>query len=189
MISQGWASDQLFERRKLSCTTSWADCFSHQAECLPHQAKLYDELGHVSGEEAMRVARELARREGILTGTSGGGVLAVALRKAATLPKGSCVLCMLPDTGERYLSTPLFDEVTADMTAEEKELFDSAPTTIAFPQPLPPPTDAARALVAAHVAKDKVAIVAMESCEFCWTAFKLFRAIGVECAANEPECH
>ena len=137
----------------------------------------------------MRVARELARREGILTGTSGGGVLAVALRKAATLPKGSCVLCMLPDTGERYLSTPLFDEVTADMTAEEKELFDSAPTTIAFPQPLPPPTDAARALVAAHVAKGKVAIVAMESCEFCWTAFKLFRAIGVECAANEPNCH
>ena len=167
-------------------------------------------LAHVVGEEATKTAQELARREGIFTGTSGGGVLAVALRKAATLPKGSSVLCMLPDTGERYLSTPLcaalrwvsnpvrvlrsahlqkadgvrarevlifvahlvcpmgagrFDDVPADMNAEEQALFDAAPPTEAFPQPLPEPTDAARSLVADFVKKDKVAIVAMESCE------------------------
>ena len=81
-----------------------------------------------------------------------GGVLTCALRKAASLPKGSSVLCVLPDTGERYLSTPLFDDVPADMTAEEQALFDAAPPTSAFPQPLPAPTDAGRALVAEFVA-------------------------------------
>lgn len=68
---------------------------------------LYDELDHVSGEEAVEMAKLLARSEGIFTGTSGGGVLAVGLRKAKTLPKGSSMVVMLPDTGERYLSTPL----------------------------------------------------------------------------------
>ena len=69
------------------------------------QHELYDELAHVSGDEAVETARSLARSEGIFTGTSGGGVLAVGLRKAATLPKGSSVVVLLADTGERYLST------------------------------------------------------------------------------------
>merc|ERR1719198_733860 len=56
---------------------------------------------------------------------------------------------------------------------------DSVPATAAFPQPLPPPDDEGRALVRGFVQSDKVAIVAMESCEFCWTIFKLLRAIGV----------
>ena len=84
---------------------------------------LYDELGHVSGEEAVETARELARLEGIFTGTSGGGVLACALKKAKMLPSGSSMVVMLPDTGERYLSTPLFDDVPADSYAASHSSF------------------------------------------------------------------
>ena len=105
------------------------------------QAKYYDELCHVSGDEAVQTSQALARTEGIFTGTSGGGVLAVALRKARTLSTPLCgigarpsVVVMLPDTGERYLSTPLFDGVPADMTDEEKELAKDAPPTTAFPR-------------------------------------------------------
>jgi len=144
------------------------------------QQQLYDELGHVSGEEAVKMAQELARSEGIFTGTSGGGVLAVALKKAATLPDGANMVVMLPDTGERYLSTPLFDDVPADMTADEQAIFNSVPPTTAFPQPLPEPDDDGRATVQSFIHSDKVTIVAMESCEFCWTIFKLFKAVGVE---------
>ena len=89
------------------------------------------------------------------------------------------MVVMLPDTGERYLSTPLFDDVPADMTAEEQALVEGLPETVAFPQPLPEPNDEGRALVAEFVASDKVTVVAMESCEFCWTAFKFLDAIGV----------
>lgn len=143
------------------------------------QNGLYDELEHVSGVQATETAQELARTEGIFTGTSGGGILHVALRKAKTLPKGSSMVVLLPDTGERYLSTPLFDNVPADMTTEEQELVAGLPETVAFPQPLPSPTDEGRQLVKDFIASDKVTVVSMESCEFCWTAFKLFDAIGV----------
>lgn len=141
------------------------------------QAKYYDELCHVSGDEAVQTSQALARTEGIFTGTSGGGVLAVALRKARTLSTPLCgigarpsVVVMLPDTGERYLSTPLFDGVPADMTDEEKELAKDAPPTTAFPQELPEPSDDGRALVKAFIGSASVAVVAMESCEFCWCA-------------------
>jgi len=133
----------------------------------------------VSGAEAVAASQELARSEGIFSGTSGGGVLAVALRKAKELPAGSNMVVMLPDTGERYLSTPLFDDVPADMTAEEKAYFDSVPATTAFPQPLPQPNDEGRQVVRDFIATDTVSIVAMESCEFCWTIFKFLKAIGV----------
>jgi cysteine synthase A len=57
------------------------------------------------------VSRELAHKEGIFTGISAGATLATALDVAADAPQGSVILAMLPDTGERYLSTPLFEDV------------------------------------------------------------------------------
>ena len=87
----------------------------------------YDELIPVSGPDAMAAARALAQQEGIFTGISGGGTLAVALKVAETAPAGVRILCMLPDTGERYLSTPLFDGIEAAMTDEEIALMRSTP--------------------------------------------------------------
>lgn len=87
----------------------------------------YDELIPVSGPDAMAAARALARQEGIFTGISGGATLAVALKVAETAPAGARLLCMLPDTGERYLSTPLFDGIEPGMTGEEIALMRSTP--------------------------------------------------------------
>ena len=73
----------------------------------------------VSNADAMHWSRELAQKEGIFVGTSSGATFAGALTVCRRRPKGSTVLCMLPDTGERYLSTPLFADIPADMTEEE----------------------------------------------------------------------
>lgn len=70
--------------------------------------EVYDELRAVGDERAIAVSRELAAREGIFTGISAGATLATALDVAAEAEAGSVILAMLPDTGERYLSTPLF---------------------------------------------------------------------------------
>jgi cysteine synthase A len=91
--------------------------------------------------EAMRWSRQLAAKEGIFVGISAGGTFAAALQVAASAPKGSTILCMLPDTGERYLTTPLFADIPADMTPEETEILKSTPT---FAQP--PAAAAAAAL-------------------------------------------
>ena len=76
----------------------------------------------------MRCSRELAQKEGIFVGTSSGASFAAALEVAKDAPKGSTILCMLPDTGERYLSTPLFAEVLPDMNDEERAILQSTPT-------------------------------------------------------------
>ncbi|HEX3865603.1 MAG TPA: cysteine synthase A [Gemmatimonadaceae bacterium] len=76
----------------------------------------------VPNADAMHWSRQLALKEGVFVGISSGATFAGALTLAADLPKGSVVLCMLPDTGERYLSTPLFADVSADMNDEEKAI-------------------------------------------------------------------
>ena len=75
----------------------------------------------------MRCSRELAQKEGIFVGISAGGTFAGALQVCRQAPKGATVLCMLPDTGERYLSTPLFADIPADMTEEEIAISRSTP--------------------------------------------------------------
>ncbi len=69
---------------------------------------IFDDLLLVSDDRSIEVARELAAKEGIFAGISSGATLAAALAVAETAAKGSAILAMLPDTGERYLSTPLF---------------------------------------------------------------------------------
>jgi cysteine synthase A len=87
----------------------------------------YDEVIPIAGLKAVEWARALAQKEGIFTGVSGGASFAVARQVAERAPAGAVILCMLPDTGERYLSTPLFDPIPADMDAEEMELSRSTP--------------------------------------------------------------
>ncbi len=69
------------------------------------------EIVPVADEDAIAASRSLAAKEGIFCGISSGGTFAAALKVAATAPQGSVILAMLPDTGERYLSTPLFEGI------------------------------------------------------------------------------
>ena len=87
----------------------------------------YDEIVPIPGPVGMEWSRKLARKEGIFTGISGGSTFAVAMQVAERAEPGSVVLCMLPDTGERYLSSPLFEGIPDDMTEEEKALSQSTP--------------------------------------------------------------
>ncbi len=87
-----------------------------------------DRILRIPNADAMHWSRELATKEGIFVGISSGATFSGALRVAAEAPTGSTILCMLPDTGERYLSTPLFADVPADMTPEELELSLSTPS-------------------------------------------------------------
>ncbi|RCS21844.1 cysteine synthase A [Phyllobacterium salinisoli] len=89
--------------------------------------RLYDEVVPIAGPEAIKWTRELARREGIFAGISGGATFAVARQVAEKAPAGSVILCMLPDTGERYLSTPLFEGIETEMNEEELALSRSTP--------------------------------------------------------------
>jgi cysteine synthase A len=89
--------------------------------------KVIDRILTIPNADALKWSRELAQKEGIFVGITAGGTFAGALQVAADAPKGSTILCMLPDTGERYLSTPLFADVPADMTAEEQEIARSTP--------------------------------------------------------------
>ena len=73
--------------------------------------EVYDDLRSVGDDRAIAVSQELAASEGIFTGISAGATLATALDVAAEAERGSVILAMLPDTGERYLSTPLFEGV------------------------------------------------------------------------------
>jgi cysteine synthase A len=87
-----------------------------------------DRILPIPNGDALRCSRELAQKEGIFVGITAGATFAGALRVCADAPKGATVLCMLPDTGERYLSTPLFADIPADMTEEELTISRSTPS-------------------------------------------------------------
>jgi cysteine synthase A len=150
---------------------------------------LVDEIVPVNGNEALRLARELATKEGIFVGTTSGATLAAALDVARRAPQGSHIVCMLPDTGERYLSTPLFDGIDVDMNGAELELsrstpgyrFDTpaAPVAIRQPEPAPALDASAETLVTEAVRDHAVVMFALEWCEFCWAVRKLFGRLGI----------
>ncbi|MEO0960665.1 MAG: pyridoxal-phosphate dependent enzyme, partial [Pseudomonadota bacterium] len=88
---------------------------------------LYDELVPVAGADGIAWSRKLAQMEGIFTGISGGSTFAIAADIAAKAEPGTVILCMLPDTGERYLSTPLFEPIEAEMNEDEVAISRSTP--------------------------------------------------------------
>ena len=77
-----------------------------------------DEIVPVTDEEAIGTAKDMARLEGIFCGISSGGTVAAALKVAQQAPAGSVILAMLPDTGERYLTTALFEGISEGSDAE-----------------------------------------------------------------------
>jgi cysteine synthase A len=79
----------------------------------------------VAAPDALHWSRQLAQKEGILVGISAGATFAGTVKLCADVEKGSTVLCMLPDTGERYLSTPLFADIPAEMNDEEAAILRS----------------------------------------------------------------
>jgi len=147
-----------------------------------------DEIVPVAGSEALRCARELARQEGIFCGTSGGGTFAGALSVARKAPAGSNILCMLPDTGERYLSTPLFDDIATEMTDEEQQISRSTPGYRFDVKSATAPADEQAPLApqavqfveqAVSEPQQPVVLFALEWCEFCWAVRKLFKKLEV----------
>jgi len=154
------------------------------------EAELIDEILPIAGDDALDLSKSLARDEGIFVGISAGATLAGALAVAEKAEPGSNVLCMLPDTGERYLSTPLFDDIPVEMTDEEQVIMRSTPNfCFGAPPPSPapeeegnqeeisvgPPADAVAFLDdATHDNDNPVVLFALEWCEFCWSVRKMF---------------
>jgi cysteine synthase A len=88
-------------------------------------AKYVDRIVTIPAPEAIQWSKKLAAKEGIFVGVSSGGTFGAAMKVCADAPNGSTVLAMLPDTGERYLSTGLFADIPADMTEEEQAIAKS----------------------------------------------------------------
>ena len=127
-------------------------------------AKHVDDILPIRGDDALRLSRALATQEGIFVGVSAGATLAGAIAVAEKAEPGANILCMLPDTGERYLSTPLFEDIPADMTPEELDISRSTPNYRFDSPPPAPPVDE----------EEQPAISALEWCEFCWSVRKMF---------------
>ena len=82
------------------------------------EKEVIDQYISVNDEASIETSKKLARREGIFTGISGGATMLAALQICETAPKNSTFCVMLPDTGERYLSSPLFADITEDSDDE-----------------------------------------------------------------------
>jgi cysteine synthase A len=153
-------------------------------------AKLIDAVLPINGDDALRLSKALATDEGIFVGISAGATLAGAMAVAEKAEPGANILCMLPDTGERYLSTPLFEDIPADMTSDEEEISHSTPN---YRFDTPPPVveeegeeeeeeeadDAPASALdfldkATHDPDNPVVLFALEWCEFCWSVRKMF---------------
>ncbi|MCH8178017.1 MAG: pyridoxal-phosphate dependent enzyme, partial [Proteobacteria bacterium] len=145
----------------------------------------------INGNFAIQCAMDLAQKEGIFVGTSSGATFAGALQLAETAPEGSNILCMLPDTGERYLSTPLFEDIATEMNEEELAISRSTPACrfdVSEPEadkPEPEVAEVAEAVELDPVAinevdtvlkenANKVVMFSLEWCEFCWSVRKMF---------------
>jgi cysteine synthase A len=166
----------------------WAPDFISKLTGQAVEAGHVDAIIPVAGSDALRLSRELARREGIFVGISSGATLAAALEVARRSPPGTNIVCMLPDTGERYLSTPLFQDIGEEMTEEELEISRSTPgyrfdTPSVAPaiEPVRRPSDSHAERFVDQVIRDEpVVVFALEWCEFCWSVRRMFARIGVK---------
>lgn len=151
-----------------------------------------DLLLPVDGNRAIQICRELACKEGILTGISGGATLAGALQIASQADPGNNILCMLPDTGERYITTPLFDHIDAEMSGDEQDISDSTPNFRFDAPPCPLPvmevdeqepliTEITQQMLRQFIVNPKrpVVMFGLEWCEFCWSVRKLFKKLSI----------
>ncbi|MCA8879278.1 MAG: pyridoxal-phosphate dependent enzyme [Rhodobacteraceae bacterium] len=152
------------------------------------QAGHIDRFQPVPGESALRAARDLARREGIFCGISGGATFAAALEVARSAEPGAKILAMIPDTGERYLTTPLFADIGAEMDDEEAALSRSTPGYRFDTRPAPAPAttkapaadQATLAEVEEIISTKPVVLFALEWCEFCWSVRRMFDKAGID---------
>ena len=154
-----------------------------------------DTIIPIDGKKALQYTRELAQKEGIFCGVSSGATFTAAMEVARSAPAGSNILCMLPDTGERYLSTPLFDDIVLEMSEEEWEVsrstpnyrFDAATTgkpvaRTATQDEAPPALDESALEFVSQTTSDSenpIVLFALEWCEFCWSVRKLFSKLGI----------
>ena len=166
----------------------WAPDFISKLTEDAVAAGLIDEIVPVAGNDALRLARALARQEGIFVGTTSGATLAAALEVARRSPPGTNIVCMLPDTGERYLTTPLFEDIGEEMTDEELAVSRSTPKCrFDLPPPAPPAAEPVQVEIDADVARfvtelvreEPVVLFALEWCEFCWSVRKLFARLNI----------
>ena len=171
----------------------WAPDFIPRLTSDAIDSGLIDAIQPVSGAEALRLAGELARQEGIFCGITGGATLAAALEVAKTAEEGSRILFMVPDTGERYLSTVLFEPIEQEMNLAEREISNSTPLC-RFGVPASPPAEATPTATAPEPVPDSagdfveqaindpdqpVVMFALEWCEFCWAVRRFLRDLGV----------
>ena len=172
----------------------WSPDFIPQLAEDVVDAKLIDGIVPIDGNEALRLSKALAQEEGIFVGISAGATLAGAVAVAEKAEPGSNILCMLPDTGERYLSTPLFEDIPADMNESEEDIARSTPN---YRFDSPPPAAPAKEdekkdepLVVAEDAREflqtitsdrdqPVVMFALEWCEFSWSVRKMFAHYGI----------
>lgn len=156
-------------------------------------AKVIDRFQPVAGADALAASRDLAAKEGIFCGISGGATFSAALKLAETAPEGARILAMIPDTGERYMTTPLFEGVAETMTDEEMEIsrstegyrFDASGGSTAPAVPSAAVKPEVETMVNDVIALEPVVLFALEWCEFCWSVRKMFEAAGIPYHAVE----
>ena len=182
-LMQGWSPDFIPRLTEDAVAADWVD-----------------EVLGVEGDDAMAACRDLARQEGILVGISGGATLVGALEVARRARAGANLLCMLPDTGERYLSTLLFDarirrscstllfdDIGEDMTDEEVAISRSTPryrfdASVASARPVGAngvDGKAARFVDETLCESRRVVMFALQWCEFCWAVRRLFERAAI----------
>ncbi|MEM6584011.1 MAG: cysteine synthase A [Pseudomonadota bacterium] len=164
----------------------WAPDFISALTQQAVDEQLIDEIVPVNGNDSIALTRDLACKEGIFVGTSAGATVAAAVKVAERAPRGANIVVMLPDTGERYLSTPLFDAIEQDMNEEELALsrstascrFDDTPFNVAQ-LPVSKRDEAAAQYFEQVLTPNEVVMFSLEWCEFCWTLRRYFDAADI----------